>query len=408
MNRRSFYTAFAAAAYSLSHINISCGTRDRTTSSYRSKFTELLDTIVRKETSAIRDTANLLADTIIARNRCFLYSKYDALKQYVTAPGNGLPRVFIPLLTPEMGDTVHEGDSLLVTHTGTIPENARANGAVIISLAAPPVTEDSSEDIPLNPSNQKNSTEPATVSIDSHLPADGCLVSRPGYTSAILPGSSPVAASVLTAIAGEAYLRSGGLGLADNTPPEIALEFLAILTDRISSVENMNEKLHEAAGILSDCVARGGKVMVFDTTGILDGELMQSAGVPLFTQPVGRDYIREGVIDESDAVVFVSTSSNRAAELLAIRGVRRKTGNIVVICPHEDTGGYRLFKEAAVGLDNFSYDRDGILSFDFGTRKFLKTDSILNSVVFWSVINETVDDLIAAGKAPRCRDVFHR
>jgi uncharacterized phosphosugar-binding protein len=392
IRRRHFLAAVSAAAATLPFFAPGCGSTSAGGRSYAEALRAILDAIVANEAPSIRDTANLLADTIIARNRCFLYTGHRALSRYLTAPGNGLPRVLIPLLTGEMADTVREGDIVCTTHTTGITDTAASHGARIIPLSSAASASDA---------NRRGGHSPAIPSLDAHLPSDG-IVAHPGLPSGILPGTFPVLASIITAVAGETYRRSGGIGLTGATRPTDALAFLNITRERISAIgtQPQHGMTTEAAGILAQSVRRGGRVLVYDSTVIAHGEIAEGPGVPSFLEQAVRENF-PGDVHDHDAVIVLSASSNRQEDLAVVRAVRGSSHAVVSICPRDEEGGYRLFKEATAGLDNYSYERDGVLSYEFESKRFLKTAAILNSAVFWQLIDETVTQLVDTGYTPQ-------
>ena len=91
------------------------------------------------------------------------------------------------------------------------------------------------------------------------------------------------------------------------------------------------------------------------------------------------------------------------ADLNLIRKVKSATGAdaVVSLCPHDETGGYRLFKESSIGLDNLSPEKDGIMTFDSGSKHFLHTGGIMNIMFLWMLIGEISDMLATRGEPPQ-------
>ncbi len=390
IHRRHFLGITSASAAALPLFALGCGSTNGKGRSYAEALLAVLEAIAAKEAPNIRDTANLLADTIIARNRCFLYTGHRALTRYLTTSGNGLPRVLIPLLTGEMADTVREGDTVCATHSGEIADTAASRGARIITISSSGNA---------NAQNQDRGLTPAIPVLNTYLPSDG-IVTRPGLPAGILPGTFPIIASVITAVAGETYRRSGGIGLTGATRPTDALAFLNITRERISGIGTQHAVTTEAAGILAQSVRGGGRVLVYDSSGIVPGEITDGPGVPSFLEQAVRESLPGGLHDH-DAVVVLSASSNRQDDLAVVRAVRGSSHAVVSICPRDEEGGYRLFKEATAGLDNYSYERDGVVAYEFELKRFLKTAAILNSAVFWSLIGETVARLVDTDHTPQ-------
>jgi len=307
--------------------------------------------------------------------------------------------VFVPLVSGAMAATAGVSDALLTTHTGTVPETARSRGTKVVGITSPAV-----------PGGFKHAPRAGTaagrdcfadVVVGSRLPAGDGLVTVPEYPSGILPGSGPVLLTLTNAIAGETYKRSGGIALSDTSPPGAAYAAIDTVMERIERTRRDYGAVTAAGELVAECILEGGGVRLYDSRGITAKELAEGGGgVPLLVRTADEKSIYEGGMNGSDVLVFSSLESNDPAEMNLMRRARESTKNIVVICPRDGAGGYRIFKDALVGLDNMSREREGVLSFDCGTRRFIKTAHIMNSVIFWAVIGAAVDRLLLSGIAP--------
>jgi len=384
----------------LSTAEISCGgERGSIGRDYLDSLLEILETIREKEAESIRDASNLFAGTLVSRNHCFLYTGYEFLAAYVKDPLSGLPGVFVPVASEAMAATAGESDALLTTHTGAVHETIRSRGTKVVGIVSPAV-----------PGGFEHTSRAETgtaargditdMIIRSRLPARDGLVTVPEYPSGILPGSGPVLLTLMNAIAGETYERSGGIALTDAPSPGVAFTAIDTVVERIERIRRDYGTVAAAGETIAECILEGGRVWLYDSRGITAKELANGGGVPLFVRPVDERRIYEGGIAGRDVLIFSTLESNAPGDMNLMRHARNATENIVSICPHDGAGGYRIFRDASIGVDNMSCEREGVLSFDYGTRRFIKAAQIMNSVLFWTMIGEAVGRLLRSGIIP--------
>ena len=401
--RQFFQNITTASLFYLLPISLSCSKKRLSSGTfYLNSILDILKKIRSKEPNSIREASNIFADTIISRNRCFIYTADSPVAAYLSGSLPGLPPVFVPLRSEAMAETVRDGDALLTISTGEIPETAGKKAAHIVGITSPVVFYGRGDKRPEKPADKSQLRNISGVLIHSYLPERDGLVKLPEYhSSGILPGSVPALLAVITAVAGETYRRSGGIGLTGSSPPEDALSFLDILLERIGRLDDFKEKISNAGDLAAERILAGGRLWIYETQGTLGKEITGSkAGVPLFAQSITRESISRGSLRTGDVLVFGALRSNDTDDLSVMRMARKITDNIISLCPHEKTGGYRIFKESAVSLDNLSYETDGILTFDNGARRFMTTGAIINSVLLWMLLGETADRLIHAGEIP--------
>lgn len=390
----SIVPAFPLMNLSCSGINASPGMV------YLKSILDILKKIRKNEINSIRDAANLFAETIISRNRCFIYTADSATSTLLNETVKDLPRVFFPLHTTSMAETVREGDALLTTHPGEIPETAVKKGAYTIGITSPGIIDcyDGKDTIQFS---VKQYLKPLTNTlIHSYLPIWDGLVMLPEYPFGILPGSAPVHFSLITAIAGETYGRSGGIGLTGNSIPEDASHFLDTLLERITRLVNYRDTFRKAGEIAAGSLLKNGRVWVYDGQGILRKEIISGAGVPLFAHSISRKEIGDGTLKAGDVLLFGALGSNNSDDLNVIRQTSNITDKIITFCPHDETGGYRLYNDSAVSLDNLSHDRNGLRIFDNGQRRSMHTGIIMNSILLWTVLGEATGFIIHSGEIP--------
>ncbi|MDP2984521.1 MAG: hypothetical protein Q8O92_14475 [Candidatus Latescibacter sp.] len=332
---------------------LSCGFNRKSSGiRYLDSLHHILKEIRSKEESPIRDASDLFAQVLINRNRCFL-AVSDPLNPGYYAEGSfGLPPVFVLLRSREMAVTIREGDALLTTVAGEIPELAKKQGATVVGL--------------------------------------------PGAASA--KNSSPVLLAIVTALAGEIYRRSEGVGRTGNQPPHDAIRFLDTISSRLKNLKKQRENLRQAALLAGEKIQRGGTLWLYDGRGMFAREIEEGSGTPGFAKIITPMGITDGTLREKDALVFASLTSNAPEEIHLIRMARGITNGIVTICPHEESGGYRLYRESPSGLDNMSPEKEGIETFDNGARTFLHTGGVLNLAIFGMLVGEITAFLDSQGK----------
>jgi len=404
MPRRSFIESLiAVSTLSASALPIICSCSRGSASSatgYLNAILGILKKIKTQEIDAIRDASNLFADTIISRNRCFIFTKDTATAGYPNDITPGLPRVFIPVRSRAMAEIIHHGDVILTSSPGEIAVIAGKMGATVVGLTSPVTIDDYAKKESVNFTGKQRLGDISSILIRSHLPLWDGLVKHPKYPFGILPGSGPVHGSVITAVAGETYRRSGGIGLTNSSSPEEALSFLETVTERIVRLHGCRERIREAGSLAAKKILNGGRLWVYDRRDDLRREISGGAGVPVFAQPLSGEGITDGTLQSGDVLIFGSLMSNDRVDLDMINKSQNITDAIISLCPHDQTGGYRIFKKSAVSLNNLSYEKDGIRTFDNGTKKFMQTGNILNSVLLWMVLGETTDSMILTGETP--------
>jgi len=393
LSRRKFikYTA-AAVAVPLFPTFMSCGNAPVSTGkAYLESVRNILSTVINKEETSFREAANLCADTIIGRKHCFLFTGFPAQPGYLDESTPGLPGIFINLRSQAMAETLSKGDTVLATDSGKITETARKLGARLLSIT------------PL--SGTVGMSDNAGLYIRSHLPHPDGLVTHPEYPFPILPGYGLVRTVLVTALAGEIYRRSGGIGLTGNAAPKNAFGFIEAVIERMQLLDEQFEAVHSAGVLAADKLLSGGRFMVYDSREAMKSEFTGITGIPVFAQTITRKHILDGMLKDGDVLLFGSLSSNDIADHNLIRKIKSAAGDVAVIslCPHDETGGYRLFKESAIALDNLSPEKDGIMALnnDNGAKHFLHTGGIMNIALLWMLIGEVTDILSSRGEGVR-------
>jgi uncharacterized phosphosugar-binding protein len=376
---------------------LSCGfSRKSAGFHYLSSLQHILREIRNKEATRIRDAANVFARALLLRNRCFLAVSNPMNPGYFAEGSLGLPPVFILIRSKEMAATLREGDALLTTVAGEIPQFAKKQRADVVGLTSPDVMDDYSPEELKNIKTPGKIGDSAGLLIHSHLKSGNMLINLGGW--GISAGSDTVTLAIVTALAGETYRRSEGMGRTGNYPPHDALLFLDTLINRLKKIKKRKENLHQSALLAGEKILKGGTLWLFDGKGMLAREIAVVSQKPGFAQVLAPMGITDGTLKEKDALIFASLSSNVPEEIHLLRMARGITNGIVTICPHEESGGYRLYKESPASLDNESPEKEGTVQFDNGGRTYLHTGAVMNCALFGALVGEISDYLDSRGK----------
>ena len=341
---------------------------DETHVGFTAHLASILTAIRTDSIHVLRDAANHCARSIIARNRCFFVTEHPVLAAVLAGDAVSLPPVFHHLRSAAMTETVRDGDTVVATGSGPILDAALENGASLIAV----------------PSNMDSEMHgDAEITIDTHFPTS--IPNKPPFISPSMLSGSVL--TVLTgALAAESYRRSGGIGRTGNTPATDAVSWLDTLLTRIEELSGQSDRIAEAGALIGGCARNGGTLRVYDPTAILHHETAAVKQALAYLAPLTRRELTDGTVSDEDAVLIASLRSNEPDDLAAAREASKAARAVITICPYDGDGGYRLFKEAAVGLDNLSPEREGIIAFDHERRRFLTTWSIMNTTLLWSII----------------------
>lgn len=401
ISRRFFLnSAIASTLFSLLPLHLSCAKKTGSLCFlYLEAILENLKKIRTQEMSHILDGANLIARSIISRNRCFLFNSNSENTNYMGENSPGLPNIFIQLRSKAMAETIRKGDTLLTTFTGEIPEIAKKRGAFIIGITSPTVIDEYEPALQTYFASRQQMGKLADVLIHSHLPVWDGIIKLGEYQFGILPGSGIILPAIITAVAGESYRRSGGIGRTDNSPPQDAYAFIDIVLKRTEQLESHMDTVRDAGILAAEKISKGRKIWVYDKYRILNHQISTGAGVPVFINTISRKGITDGTFKSGDCLVLSAVESIKSDEFELITEARKITDMVVMLCPHSKVGENPLYKKM-IWLDNFSPENDGVLTFDSGTRKYLHTGGILNSILLWMLIGETTGYLIKSDKIP--------
>ena len=315
-----------------------------------------------------RDAADHCARAIISRNRCFFVTEHPVLEAVLAGDAASLPPVFLHLRSAAMTATVRDGDTVVATGPSPTLDAALEHGAALIAI---PVSAE--PEIPVN----------AEITINAHIPA-----SIPNSPDSRDPSmfSGCVLTALIGALAAESYHRSGGFGRTGDTPATYADSWLYSLRARIDQLSGQHDRITEAGALIGDCARNGGTLRVYDPSAILNHESAASGHAPAYLAPLTRQELADGIVSADDVVIIASPRSNEPDDIAAVREAAKAARAVISICPYDGDGGYRLFKEAAVGLDNLSPEREGISAFDHDRRRFLTTWSIMNTALLWHCV----------------------
>ncbi len=373
--RRSFLKNLAAiSAFPAIQTFLSCSGADGADRNFRTSLRLLLEKVARDGAESIRTAANLAADTLISRNRCFIRTGYDAIDGFAAETKEGLSRLFIPLRSAGMAETVRPEDVVLMAAADSIVRRALETGARAIVLGAPSADDIVPADAPM---------------VSTGLPDDGLLPGTRTPERPRLPGRAAVLAAVVSALAAEIYQRSGGIGRTDESAPVTFRSCMDAFTGRIAALESQNGDLLSAGKVAAESVEAGGKIVVMSGDGLLKEEL-NGPDAPDFAVHAGTSPAGISVAGGKDTVLLLSRTSGSRTDMLTKQELEERTESIIPVCPRDGEGGFRLYRVVPAALDNLSPEPDGAASFDGGTRRFVHTGSFMNAVLAWSIIEEAL------------------
>jgi hypothetical protein len=341
---------------------------DETHSGFAAHLTSIFTAIGSGNGTDLRDASDHCARAIISRNRCFIVTDHPVLAAVLAGEAASLPPVFLHLRSAAMTATVRDGDTVIATGPSPTLDAALDNGAALIAI---PVSAE-----PGMPGS-------AEITIDAHIPA-----TIPNSPDSRDPSmfSGCILTALTGALAAESYHRSGGVGRTGDTPAIYAEFWLDTLRARIDQLSGQHDRIAEAGALIGDCARNGGTLRVYDPTAILHHESAASGHAPTYLAPLTRQELADGIVSSDDVVIIASPRSNEPDDIAVAREAAKAARAVISICPYDGDGGYRLFKEAAVGLDNLSPEREGISGFDHDRRRFLTTWSIMNTALLWHCI----------------------
>lgn len=349
--------------------------------------------------SHILEGANLIASSIISRNRFFLFNGVSENINYISQDYPGLPKIFVQLRSKAMAETVRKGDTLLSTSPGEIPEIAKKYGAFIIGITSPIVIDEYDPGTQILFASKQELRKLADVLIYSHLPVWDGLIKIGEYPFGILPGSGIILPLITSAVTGESYRRSGGIGLTDNSPPVDAYSFIDIVIKRTEQLKNHTAPIRDAGMQSAEKILNGAKIWVYDKYNIINQQISTGAGVPVLLNTISRKGITDGTLKSGDCLVLSIPFSIKSDEFEIITEVQKITDMVVILSPNSEVRVNPLFNKM-IWFDNFSPENDGVLTFDGGLRNYLYTGDIINSIIFWMLIGEITNYLIKTDKTP--------
>lgn len=362
---RRYFLSLATSAGAAALTLHSCGSTKKQGRTYADSLVSSCDRIIADGMNSIRDAADKCAETILTRGTCFIapYSFHHG-----TVPDiPDLPPLFKIIRSKIMTDAVEAHD--IIISAGLQEEITRISERSVPVIVVEALEGDSTRSLKGR----------AMVSVTGSMPSDG-TVSSPFPLTDVLIGS----------IAGEAYTRSGGIGLIGHGTPETANQYLEVVRNRIMTMNSQSESIHEAATILTGSLRNGGTVHVVDITGLFHRDLTFSAVLPPSIVALPKENIPETHIDSNDCVLYLSMTSGSRVDLTTITRLTANGAPLIALCPHDEDGGFRVYKKAAVSIDNSSPEKTGIIPFDEGRHHFLHTGHIINAAAAWNILAETI------------------
>lgn len=385
-SRRLFLARITGAGIAVPALMTGCGRHPASGIQYLDSLRGIIRTIASDESASIAEAADRAAWSLLRRSTVFVSSGGPDFPGFFPDDNPGMPPVFVQLRSLEMAGAITENDSVIAFGDGDTVRMARERGASVIMVDMPR---------PRGIGNRAGDTVSAPgdadIVISSHVPENWRIPANGGASPTWIPEVYPVAFALTLALAGEIYQRSGGIGRTGNSRPGAAQAFLELLDGRIAEAMEQRDEILEAAGLIgvADRLPAGGRVLLYDRPGAF-GRAVRYCGAPPQVLPASRGAVTGGELKPNDTLVIGALSSNSPSDLTLVRAARQHTQRIVGICPHDENGGWRLFKDTNAALDNLSPETEGVLSFDDDRRRFLATGNLMNTVLMWAAVVESV------------------
>ena len=233
----------------------SCGNTKNKHHTYGDSLASICNRLVTNTLDTILEAADECAETILARGTCFI-------AQCTTLHGGAVPEIpYLPTIfkiirSAGMAGAIEVSDIII---SAGLPEDVvRAHNRGI-----PVIVIETLED------GIRSQESGVAVSITGNTPTDG-TVSSP----------FPLTDTLIGAITGEAYGRSGGIGLTNNATPSIAHRYIELVQERTLSMDSQSDAIQAAATIMTDTLRNGGTAYIVDTSGLFHRDLAASTVLP--------------------------------------------------------------------------------------------------------------------------------
>ncbi|MCL2517216.1 MAG: sugar isomerase domain-containing protein [Oscillospiraceae bacterium] len=195
------------------------------------------------------------------------------------------------------------------------------------------------------------------------------------------------------------------------------------------------ENIEAAAHLIADTIAAGGCVSIFDTGHLINSELLNRAGGPVYIRRFGygisvdnhtrrRDKAAAGVDPSMEGLAnfALRASGTLPGDTLILGSVSGKTTNVIdlaveakkfgvkliTLSSHEyssqlesqHTCGKRLFELGDVNIDNCSPFGDAMVDHESYDHKIMPASGIAAAYIMWAVIADATDFIIEKGVTP--------
>lgn len=215
----------------------------------------------------------------------------------------------------------------------------------------------------------------------------------------------------------------------------------SLLSNYYSAIDNLyttirqtqGDSIAAAAAIIADAVAAGGCVYIYDTGHLINSELLNRAGGPVFIRRFGyglsvdssaraRDRSAVDASQEGLAAWALRCSSVLPGDVFILGSVSGKTLNVIdlaveakkfgckliTLSSHaysatlqsQHTSGKRLFELGDVNLDNCAPFGDAMLEVEGIEAKLAPASGMAAAYIMWAVIVAATEGLLERGKTP--------
>jgi uncharacterized phosphosugar-binding protein len=198
--------------------------------------------------------------------------------------------------------------------------------------------------------------------------------------------------------------------------------------------ETQSDKIKQAGNIIAESVAGGGCVCVYDTGHLINSELLNRAGGPVFIKRFGyglsvdcavrggrdRSGINpsvEGLADYAlrasglipGDVLIIGSVSGKTLNVIDLAVEAKKFGlKVITLSSHEysstlesqHSGKKHLYELGDVNIDNCAPFGDAMLDVEGIEAAFLPASGLSAAYIMWAVVADAVDALLEKGVTP--------
>lgn len=379
-------------------------THDRA-NEYLAKAREAIATIRAQEMDKMAAAADAAAKAVLSGHKAFHFDIGHMWPQESATDRAGNPGVFGEVAAAYDPKPIQPGDFLLwgsilggFKQEVTSARQLRESGVSIALIYVPSTPEQGIRE----DEGGKVASDYANIAIEGHYPyADGCL-SFAEIPAPACPLSGFVNFSTYWAIAAQTAANLLAASAPEGGPPPAFTQAVKYLDEidkslaQLEQAENVS-RIHAAASAIADRLVSGGGLFIYDRFGSLSDEALRRAGGLMDIDYVFNAASATKNLSDSSVLLIGARTGDDTAALGVLQAAKAAGALVVAICP----AGRGLPVAADHFLDDKSPGDMGVIRLPGASSPVSPTCGVLNTVVLWSLIGQTVQDMIEAGYVSR-------